>query len=43
MEIIYDNKSGSKDGYGIDWRSEYLGGYMPTFERLDYANGGDWY
>lgn len=31
------------DGYGIDWRSEYLGGYMPTFERLDYANGGDWY
>lgn len=31
------------DGYGIDWRSDYLGSYMPTRERLDNANGYDWY
>jgi len=31
------------DGYGINWDSPYRGGYLPTRERLNYANGGDWY
>jgi len=31
------------DGYGIDWNGHYLGGYLPTRERLIEADGGDWY
>jgi hypothetical protein len=31
------------EGCGIDWNSNYLGGYLPTRKRLDEANGEDWY
>lgn len=31
------------DGNGIDWYSTWLGGYIPTRERLDSAGSGDWY
>jgi len=32
------------EGNGIDWYSNgYLGGYLPTEERLDKTKGEDWY
>jgi len=30
-------------GYGIDFNSNYTGGYMPTEKRLNNAEGDDWY
>ena len=30
-------------GYGIDWKSSYFGGYLPTRDKLDLCNGSDWY
>ena len=31
------------EGYGIDWDSNYLRGYLPTPKRLEEADGDDWY
>jgi hypothetical protein len=31
------------DGEGIDFNSDWLSSYMPTREKLEKANGGDWY
>ena len=32
------------DGYGIDFKSSYTSGYMPTKKRLEeVGEGGDWY
>lgn len=31
------------DGYGIDFSSNHLSGYMPTRKRLDETKDSDWY
>ena len=47
IDSLEDYRSENPDSEMFDsgkyWRDDYLGGYMPTRQRLDEKDGDDWY